>query len=1024
MAILTRKFSEFIVANLNATNKMVGLSAGANAIFDDPTTWTTATRPITPANGLLGFNTDLQQYEYYDITLFSWVQLEVGNLGNATFILQIPDPQFPAAQDLASLTTGILKSTTTTGVISISQPLTSIDTLATGPNRFLIASSSTTYMAFPALMDGQLIIGSTGLIPSAATLTQGSGVTITNGPGTITISATGGTVTSLSAGTGITLTPDPIVGVGSIALTVPVTAVLGGTGLTTYALGDTIYASAANTLSALTGNITTAKQYLSQTGTGAVSAAPIWSTIDGGDITGAALTKTDDTNVTLTLGGTPLTALLRSVSLALGWTGQLGLTRGGTGASLTASNGGIVYSTASVLAILSGTATAGQIVLSGSNAAPSWSAATYPSIAGTLGNVLTSDGTNWISSAPTAASPLTTKGDLYTFTTVNARLPVGSTNGQMLQVNSATASGLSWSTSSFPSTGGAAGNILISDGTNYIASTSLWPNTVGSVGKLLRSDGTTNTYTTSTYPDTNAINTLLYASSANVMAALATNNNSVLVTDSGGIPSLSTTLPSGLTIPGYAHSGANTDITSLTGLTGAIGAPTQIQSAAALKLMRFNYVASAVNFLDIYNNATGGAPAIVATGTDSSVNLFLQSKGGTIDLGDNATTNAATLRFFNAAATHFTALTVAAAQATNLSLRLPAADGTSGQALTTNGSGVLSFSSVGGGPWSTTGTNSGIGGGAGNTASGTNSLAYGVGNTNDGDNSIIVGNTNTLTASSSSMAMFGSNCNTSGSPAQFGLVAGNSSAVNGNYCFALGQSCTANGPFSFAGGTGSVSATRSFSFGVTCQSTARGCIVFGENATAANTGSFVFNDQSATGTNLTTSASNQWVTRCNGGYYLNLSATVVGLQINTSGSSLIATNTNDNAASGYVGEFISSVIASGSAVTATSNASSNITSISLTAGDWDVSGNANLVTGGTTPTIFGQWISTTSATIPDQSLYSAATSTATLSAGTGGATPYKRLSLATTTTVYLSCYLGNVSGNGTACGGIYARRAR
>ena len=37
----------------------------------------------------------------------------------------------------------------------------------------------------------------------------------------------------------------------------------------------------------------------------------------------AALTKTDDTNVTLTLGGTPTTALLRATSLTLGWTGTL-----------------------------------------------------------------------------------------------------------------------------------------------------------------------------------------------------------------------------------------------------------------------------------------------------------------------------------------------------------------------------------------------------------------------------------------------------------------------------------------------------------------------------------------------------------------------------------------------------------------------------------------------------------------------------------------------------------------------------
>ena len=40
-------------------------------------------------------------------------------------------------------------------------------------------------------------------------------------------------------------------------------------------------------------------------------------------ITPAALTKTDDTNVTLTLGGTPATALLQATSLTLGWTGTL-----------------------------------------------------------------------------------------------------------------------------------------------------------------------------------------------------------------------------------------------------------------------------------------------------------------------------------------------------------------------------------------------------------------------------------------------------------------------------------------------------------------------------------------------------------------------------------------------------------------------------------------------------------------------------------------------------------------------------
>lgn len=45
----------------------------------------------------------------------------------------------------------------------------------------------------------------------------------------------------------------------------------------------------------------------------------------------AALTRTDDTNVTLTLGGAPSTALLAATSLTMGWTGQLSGARGGTG---------------------------------------------------------------------------------------------------------------------------------------------------------------------------------------------------------------------------------------------------------------------------------------------------------------------------------------------------------------------------------------------------------------------------------------------------------------------------------------------------------------------------------------------------------------------------------------------------------------------------------------------------------------------------------------------------------------------
>jgi len=48
-----------------------------------------------------------------------------------------------------------------------------------------------------------------------------------------------------------------------------------------------------------------------------------WERIPAATITGNALTKTDDTNVTLTLGGSPSTALVDATSITVGWSGTL-----------------------------------------------------------------------------------------------------------------------------------------------------------------------------------------------------------------------------------------------------------------------------------------------------------------------------------------------------------------------------------------------------------------------------------------------------------------------------------------------------------------------------------------------------------------------------------------------------------------------------------------------------------------------------------------------------------------------------
>jgi hypothetical protein len=64
----------------------------------------------------------------------------------------------------------------------------------------------------------------------------------------------------------------------------PVLTTQGGTNITSYTLGDTLYASATNTLAKLAGNTTTTKKFLSQTGTGSASAAPAWNALVPSDI--------------------------------------------------------------------------------------------------------------------------------------------------------------------------------------------------------------------------------------------------------------------------------------------------------------------------------------------------------------------------------------------------------------------------------------------------------------------------------------------------------------------------------------------------------------------------------------------------------------------------------------------------------------------------------------------------------------------------------------------------------------------
>ncbi|SRR6266446_5832859 len=144
---------------------------------------------------------------------------------------------------------------------------------------------------------------------------------------------------------------------------------------------------------------------------------------------------------------------------------------------------------------------------------------------------------------------------------------------------------------------------------------------------------------------------------------------------------------------------------------------------------------------------------------------------------------------------------------------------------------------------------------------------------------------------------------------------------------------------------------------------------------------------------------------------------------------IIGTATNDNAAAGSVGELISSTIASGSAISLTTATPINLTSISLTAGDWDVWCVGNFVFATTTSyTQLVASISTTSATLGTLPFAVGFMSSAANVPGSGAtisvlAGPI-RVSLASTTTHY--CVLSQAFSVSTLTGwgGIRARRIR
>ena len=148
-------------------------------------------------------------------------------------------------------------------------------------------------------------------------------------------------------------------------------------------------------------------------------------------------------------------------------------------------------------------------------------------------------------------------------------------------------------------------SVMLGSGTGAIT-----PLGVGATGTFLRgATGADPAWSTLTIPNTIGANELLYASGANVVAAITAAASSILVTSAGSVPSLATDIPTAVTIgTAYIYRAGGTDVpladggtnASLTADNGAI--PYSTATAIAL-------LASTATAGQLLRSGASGAPS-------------------------------------------------------------------------------------------------------------------------------------------------------------------------------------------------------------------------------------------------------------------------------------------------------------------------------------------------------------------------------------------------------------------------------
>lgn len=185
----------------------------------------------------------------------------------------------------------------TTGQLALARGGTNADLSATGGTSFVLKQSSVGAAITVAQLAFTDISGTAtaAQIPSldASKITTGQLALARGGTG-VDLSASGGATFVLAQDASHVITARALIAadipsLDASKITTGILALANG-GNTFAALGDLIYGGAAAAPTVLSGNITSTKKYLSQTGSGAASAAPAWAQINYADITGTTPT--------------------------------------------------------------------------------------------------------------------------------------------------------------------------------------------------------------------------------------------------------------------------------------------------------------------------------------------------------------------------------------------------------------------------------------------------------------------------------------------------------------------------------------------------------------------------------------------------------------------------------------------------------------------------------------------------------------------------------------------------------------